>query len=94
MGPPLVKMKLVEASKEFVDEIRNRFACDDRATAVIASLYARFPEEVRLKYFPSNKDDIIAGKMKVDQTFFEGGEGVYLKAKTCIESNENDKSER
>jgi len=85
-----IKMKLVEAPKKFVDEIRNKFTCDDRLAIAIASLYARFPEEIRAKYFPSDKDDIIAGKMKVDQIFFEGGEGVYLKAKTYIEGNEED----
>ncbi len=85
-----VKMLMKQASAEYVEEIRKKFGCDAKSAAAIASLYSRFPPEVRAKYLPADKDDIIAGKMKVDQIFFQGAEGIYLKAKTYIECNPTD----
>lgn len=87
-----VKMKWVDASPEFVKEIAKRFGKekDLKSAAAIASLYSRFPEDVRSKYLPSDCDDIVAGKMKVDAIFFEGAEGIYLKAKTYLEANKQD----
>jgi hypothetical protein len=96
-----VKMAFKPAPAEYVAEIARKFGVDDSRSAsisgsgthppgvaqAIASLYARFTPETRAKFFPEDKDDIVAGKMKVDQIFFPGAEGVYLKAKTYIETN-------
>eukprot|EP01022_Parablepharisma_sp_SALTPOND_P019063 TRINITY_DN3202_c0_g1_i22.p1 TRINITY_DN3202_c0_g1~~TRINITY_DN3202_c0_g1_i22.p1 ORF type:complete len:1793 (-),score=169.60 TRINITY_DN3202_c0_g1_i22:6035-11413(-) len=82
-----IKMKYVPAPKEMVEEVCKKFTVNERSGDVIASLYARFPEDIRKKFFPEDKDDIVAGKMKVDQIFFPGAEGIYLKAKTYIEAN-------
>jgi len=82
-----IKMKYINAHKSLIEETKKKFNVDYKTAAAIASLYERFPEDVRAKFFPTDMDDIVAGKMKVDGIFFEGAEGIYLKAKTYIESN-------
>ena len=72
---------------EVEKKISEQIDLNNRSADVVASLYNRFSPETRAKYFPCDKDDIVAGKMKPDQIFFPGAEGIYLKAKTYIEAN-------